>query len=363
MPRASPISSFSQPRLSQNASPLLALPAELRLKILRNLLKEESLPVAYYLEDSSRESVERALSLSAQVLRCCQTLYLEGLDILYNENILCINVDKNRFHDEADRGAETVFSALDVYFTVKDSQPLRGGHFTIDRLKRFGDLRSSRDYDLWGCSGVIKKRIERRLRRFRKIKITMTNNRNNTIWVCYMLRPLLFRKRFTIDLRWITFPNSTIPDTMFRQLNAMSLQPTVICPDGNKVYLNHPTLITSHSDGVEGAIDTCALWLHFESKVLSKIPGLKGVCSDEIAEIKRLGRAFERPERVHDLFTMLFDKAGKMIDEAPGRRPCDKKKLRTWLVNALRRFEVQKKKLAEAYEAEKALSEKSEGDP
>ena len=73
--------SFRQPRNPQASSKLMRIPAEIRIKILRRLLKHEGpLP-----DDQS-------VMLSLQVLSCCQQLLDEGQHVLYAENTLSVCV-------------------------------------------------------------------------------------------------------------------------------------------------------------------------------------------------------------------------------------------------------------------------------
>lgn len=85
---------FFQRCNSQNASRLTQLPAEIRLKVLRLLLKHPG-----YLEPVLIErdrgfdpgsSDDPIIELSAQLLACCQSLHKQAWPILYGENILRI---------------------------------------------------------------------------------------------------------------------------------------------------------------------------------------------------------------------------------------------------------------------------------
>ena len=62
----------------QASSPLIQLPSELRIKILRQLHKSDE-PI-----------IEATTTLSGQVLRCCQRLYTEAYHVLYAENTVSI---------------------------------------------------------------------------------------------------------------------------------------------------------------------------------------------------------------------------------------------------------------------------------
>ncbi|KAK5092620.1 hypothetical protein LTR70_001991 [Exophiala xenobiotica] len=87
---------FRFPRNPQNISPLLRLPAELRIKVLRNLLKK-SQPIPAQKprsssapDDDDTTNGPRDLNLSSQLLRASQQLYEEGRQVLYKENVLSI---------------------------------------------------------------------------------------------------------------------------------------------------------------------------------------------------------------------------------------------------------------------------------
>lgn len=90
--------SFRQRRMAQVQSPLLRLPAEMRVKILRNILKSDQ-PL-YSMEKYRHESPKNfkkvrrlyyaQLRLSSQFLCTCQQVKDEGEQVLYGENVLCI---------------------------------------------------------------------------------------------------------------------------------------------------------------------------------------------------------------------------------------------------------------------------------
>lgn len=98
------ITSFSSPAKDQKPSNLLQLPTEIRLKILRNSLKQKGRICNYheYQEKSKRrrrshsDFVEEIFNLSAQIMQCCQQLYEEGRNVLYGENTLSISIVSQR---------------------------------------------------------------------------------------------------------------------------------------------------------------------------------------------------------------------------------------------------------------------------
>jgi len=83
---------FAKPPTTQQASPLMRLPAELRVKILDILLSRAR-------TIKLRLASARPARRSAQLLRACQQLYSEGHTILYNKNVVAICFGDSEFHD------------------------------------------------------------------------------------------------------------------------------------------------------------------------------------------------------------------------------------------------------------------------
>lgn len=113
---------FRSPVQSQSSSPFLQLPAELRVRVLRNLLKSESKELhagcavrcaesATFCEDKYHPGNQ----LLSQISRCCQSLYREGSAILYGENILQIR-GATQFHQSTTHG----WFCLDGFAEIPD---------------------------------------------------------------------------------------------------------------------------------------------------------------------------------------------------------------------------------------------------
>ena len=90
---------FQNPRSSQPLSPLMGrpmngnatgLPAEIRIKILRCLLRSGDLIRSQ--DEVGEAEFNTATKLSSQILQTCQVLYEEGSVILYHENTLAVLV-------------------------------------------------------------------------------------------------------------------------------------------------------------------------------------------------------------------------------------------------------------------------------
>lgn len=92
---------FTKSATSRTRSPLLRLPAELRFKVLRNLLQtSRMIRMKQHARNSeeSNEAYSTNTSLSGQMLSCCQQLFMDGIQILYGENTLeiaCVHSAKD----------------------------------------------------------------------------------------------------------------------------------------------------------------------------------------------------------------------------------------------------------------------------
>lgn len=80
---------FAEPATTQQASPLMRLPAELRLNIL-DILLSHATTIA---PKSSHPTLTGFAQRSAQLLQACQQLYCEGHAILY-KNVVAIRFEK-----------------------------------------------------------------------------------------------------------------------------------------------------------------------------------------------------------------------------------------------------------------------------
>lgn len=81
---------FAEPPTTQQASPLVRLPAELRLNIL-DILLNRATTIA---PESSHPTLAGFAQRSALLLRACQQLYCEGHVILYDKNVVAIRLEK-----------------------------------------------------------------------------------------------------------------------------------------------------------------------------------------------------------------------------------------------------------------------------
>lgn len=104
---------FERAAKSQSKSLLLLLPGELRMKVLRNLLKSEKVietkselreswlliyPDGEKTLDITEREYLQQTTLSSQLMRCCQMLYDETRYVLYQENKLSIKLSQSSCH-------------------------------------------------------------------------------------------------------------------------------------------------------------------------------------------------------------------------------------------------------------------------
>lgn len=82
------IQTFALPQSPQKSCPLFQLPAELRLRIFRRLLKRDT-PL-WPIVDGFMSFLGQDFQLSSQFLRTSQQLYHEGMSVLYQENTLVV---------------------------------------------------------------------------------------------------------------------------------------------------------------------------------------------------------------------------------------------------------------------------------
>lgn len=113
---------FSQSQNDQLTSPIIRIPAEVRVKILRYLLKSED-----FLDNDIKAGFRpfsKPFNLSAQILLTCQTLHKEGTEILYEEYTCVIEFSTHQ--------SNLVLDVLDMQVNL----PLT----TIRRVDRLEDV-------------------------------------------------------------------------------------------------------------------------------------------------------------------------------------------------------------------------------
>lgn len=150
---------------NQHASQLVQLPTELRVKILRMLLRhDDRLPLGRIWHSLPGHVGSYCVELSSQILSACQVLYGEAYHVLYRENI--IPVGFTRCEGTIIRYA-TILNA--TAFTADGGEqcladPLRLGRGPFD-LSHYRDLGSGKFADAVTV-----------LARFKNVHITFTGD-------------------------------------------------------------------------------------------------------------------------------------------------------------------------------------------
>lgn len=187
----------------QRQSRLLRLPAEVRLIILRQLLKCES-PI-YSLSSTDDISYLGSIQRSAQLLRTCQLIHHEGLAVLYLENTLCI--DFMSFDDSSDDGGEemTFFcSILEMFLPIPERLATNEEerlslleYATPTRAQSVDDTGLMRQ----GAETLVKHWVM--MQKFTRYQVRVQYAMQQTIFcACRLLQDLLLRKdvRFTLHM-------------------------------------------------------------------------------------------------------------------------------------------------------------------
>ncbi|KAK5089657.1 hypothetical protein LTR70_006534 [Exophiala xenobiotica] len=195
---------FELSRCPQSDCPLMQLPAELRLMILRNTLKKSGIirnAVEYTalgnrgVDRATRkdEYFQHHLQLSAQLLGCCQALYHEAYSVLYDENQLSIGVFAPGRHCEI---LDVSIELPDIYerWFVDDSSLLEVYETRSSHKLRYNDSKSLLEEPLTVAE------------KFSHVRLTIHcdedgyNNvvRGDILTACRSLRHFLLKKHMTI---------------------------------------------------------------------------------------------------------------------------------------------------------------------
>lgn len=179
----------------QNKSPLLDLPVELRVKILRYVLRKDG-PITSLGEvlmtkvprSSCHEIYNANATLSAQVLRTCQQLYDEGGEILYGENTLSICYLGRRHRAS---GPDDLCYILDYTINLSLSRIEKPCDTLITVQEYFGGRKSEMEpYTLRRYSQLAK---------FKHYRLVICYiHRESILTACRVLQPLLLEKDVTL---------------------------------------------------------------------------------------------------------------------------------------------------------------------
>lgn len=282
------LSTFQLPASNQNASLLMSLPAELRLKILQSLLIANG-PLRSIQEIASpgepqKESwqeFEAQSCLSAQVLWCCQRLYQEGRRVLYGDNVLSLFV-----------GFEWDTYVLEIFNLTFNLGKLQGFRYMIPPMEQ-GLLEFSRSPYGSTCHADMRSMRSNPFKVmtcFQKFRIPAQFRKQDDVFIfARLLRVLLYQKDVSVSLRKVdafyqgdsivvappTISDCTINDCLpLRHLRCRSisihgkgLKSTELAPLIDKIISDDPVY------------DLWRLYSEFQKGIVQRVP-TKSHCSN-----------------------------------------------------------------------------------
>lgn len=377
-------SSFTKPVDSQTSSRLIALPAELRLKILRTLLKvgkmpncndllsnydkkkkemttsrtleRDDSPESRQLRDDALTAYNNAYSFSSQILRTCQTLYTEGSSVLYNENELAIVIDDGFQADWRTNRRGYAYSALDAAFNDAHSPSLYDDAPLIRDVVRYRPTSAEarawfhEDHtDYYECAFL----------RFRKVEVHLRNANPYLFEVCRALRGLLLGKEVNLYFEDPCFHEDLASDDVALQLCSLSCQLNIGDPALAGLPSVQKALRICRSDiGVHDTNPLSEICDEMVLDLLSLTRMHEGVQS-EWRRASKLSETYERPEEVHALIESVLQKVSIYLSEAKGISTKRRRKLKKMVAVTHEEYDTMKEASRVAYEAETAALRKS----
>ena len=291
----------------------MRLPPEVRLIILRCLLKSKG-PILSFDKwhdlagniKNARSKYKRDLRRSAQVLRTCQTLWVEGYDILYRENTLSLWCEQMGFQFE-----------VNVLKWTAEGLPCWMADLTSSSIDLVDCLLGT---CFWGNKPLIKKHVPL-VKRFEAYHIDVylhhdeQNGQEALFVLCRMLQPLLAGKDVTINITNDTDPED--PSEPHR-LDLRELSGCKVLRCRSLLFKDYdntdPVLIDVLRQTSE--IDTYDLWLDFTRHFLPHPPDIKAFEAVHKSQLEQLKEhTFEYDtERFIDLRTQIMKLAAAWYD-------------------------------------------------
>lgn len=204
---------FRYPANPQRSSQLYHLPAEIRLRVLRYLLVYDDFipnwPGNTRDAPTSRSGGNHWLSLSSQILQCCQLLYSTGTTILYQENTISVRV----FNCPVSLGSykENYYLSILDECTGFPTQPGQHSLESIPRKYRLYPLNGG-TYSLPSQFGLrqISSNTYKMLLRFQNLRVEVDINHSHAAFygdnmylfsLAYLLRDYMSARKVTVSLR------------------------------------------------------------------------------------------------------------------------------------------------------------------
>lgn len=273
------IRQFQKQETNQAQSQLLIPPAEIRVKILRNLLRSENgrvrnrrelcsaeLTLLDYdfggEEEVDQQDFQRCKDYwrehgpgGAQVLRTCQRMYLEGTETLYKEQTIDILV-------EDDNLIAVAFSMLDQTITLSSYERPCEEYFSTS--------------DVQECHDTIRPNNLRRLlhaykvplKQFKNVQVQINEQRLNATEICFVgraLRGIMQDKNATIFVNKLATRQLICEDWFngFKVLRCKTVSFKGVSPPAGLVELIQSS---------ETQFDTYAAWFNFHQNFLDNLP-------------------------------------------------------------------------------------------
>jgi len=300
---------FQLPR-SDNDSPnyILGLPAELRLKILRYLLKRKE-PIYSRMEFDERcrrreepYCTEKLMpqryrsqgALSSQLLSTCQQLCLEGRDVLYRENTLCVYYGSGpRNYRSRTECCCILESSATVPLDLTRLKDVMSGLLDCTDTPK-GDGRTT-----WLRDAQPLAQAYPAIGAFQKIHLTLDPFMANGAWVASrILRELLSGKDVTI-VATDRVPQNTL--VALKILRCRSVNVILQKPASEGVERMDIERVITSAEPVE---DTLRAWRMLKTNVLDKLPHRQGVLewSKLLSELSHAAFHYdgERYEKLED---------------------------------------------------------------
>lgn len=207
----------------QTGSRFLQLPAEVRLIILRQLLRSDK-PI-YSLGSTDDIEYFNSIQRSTQLLRTCQLLHNEGLAILYYENTLC--VDFMAYDPDSEEETVHYCGILQMFLPVPEK--LKGSEEELLSLIKYATPKRAADCDDSGlmmqhCDDLVKQWGT--LRKFNRFQIRVQYATQQVVFsASRMLQDLLQNKDVKFTLNVVDADDEyRVPETEFDKTASQMLR-------------------------------------------------------------------------------------------------------------------------------------------
>lgn len=327
---AADVTAFRMPQHHQAQSPLLSMPPEIRTKILRYLLKRDTIEDITDFKAQTPQQDESAivstyrkevLSLSSQVMSVCQKLNAEAAHILYAENIICLSSTSCRGDATAklavfDTGFEVATEHVMDPTMPFSIQIMHRSHVDASSIKSFG--KNSAEVSLF----------EKTLKRFKKFNLMV----DGPTWFQHSTLFALTRSLATLlqgkEVQLFFGPELGVTaDNWYKeailQCQGLCCRKFTVVNKCSALLLDEDVVsrISKAVESNELVTDTYPYFVSFSNMVYRYFPASSAIStftSDNyglIQEASALASSYAKPERVQDIVTELAAKVIKKVED------------------------------------------------